>query len=150
MLRLSQLREFHLLNGRTVKVPFMTSPRFLNHLYGSFDGYKVLQIPYKTGQDAKKFSMYFFLPNEKDGVPNLIQMIYCISLYIKVNEEGTEAAASTAVRAAASTAVRFKTLRAIIPTPSFVADHPFLFMIREETHGMVLFLGAVFNPLLDT
>ncbi|XP_060672601.1 serpin-ZX-like [Ziziphus jujuba] len=208
---MTQQRDFHLLNGQIVQAPFMTTKIFMRHLYGSFDGYKVLQIPYQSGQDARKFSMYFFLPSEQDGLPNLIQMvklnsgflnrqfktnleslphlwipkfkfscefeasetmkdmglklpfkpgemtemvdtgngddgIYVSDIfhksYIEINEEGTEAAASTAVR--------FKTLRAIIPTPSFVADHPFLFMIREETHGMVLFLGAVFNPLLDT
>ncbi|KAH7532822.1 hypothetical protein FEM48_Zijuj04G0063200 [Ziziphus jujuba var. spinosa] len=207
---MTQQRDFHLLNGQIVQAPFMTTKIFMRHLYGSFDGYKVLQIPYQSGQDARKFSMYFFLPSEQDGLPNLIQMvklnsgflnrqfktnleslphlwipkfkfssefeasetmkdmglklpfkpgemtemvdtgngddgIYVSDIfhksYIEINEEGTEAAASTAVL--------FKCC-AIIPTPSFVADHPFLFMIREETHGMVLFLGAVFNPLLDT
>nr|XP_048327662.1 serpin-Z1C-like [Ziziphus jujuba var. spinosa] len=61
--------------------------------------------------------------------------------YIEVNEEGTEAAASTAVRGPRS--------RASIPSQSFVADHPFLFMIREETLGIIFFVGAVLNPLLD-
>ncbi|KAL7169033.1 hypothetical protein ACSBR2_034125 [Camellia fascicularis] len=59
---------------------------------------------------------------------------------IEVNEEGTEAAASTA------DIIRFFSKR--IPTPRFVADHPFMFMIREETSGTVLFTGAVLNPLL--
>ena len=61
--------------------------------------------------------------------------------YIEVNEEGTEAAASTAV------IVEMQHLRYY---PSFVADHPFLFMIREETHGIVFFVGAVLNPLLQS
>ena len=60
--------------------------------------------------------------------------------YIEVNEEGTEAAASTA-----PTFVKFC---AGLSTPSFVADHPFMFMIREETSGIVFFIGAVLNPLL--
>ncbi|KAI8546141.1 hypothetical protein RHMOL_Rhmol07G0093900 [Rhododendron molle] len=31
-------------------------------------------------------------------------------------------------------------------TASFVADHPFMFMIKEETSGSVFFTGAVVNP----
>ncbi|KAI9073453.1 hypothetical protein K1719_044590 [Acacia pycnantha] len=62
--------------------------------------------------------------------------------FVEVNEEGTEAAASTAA------AMRF--LSARWPSPSFVADHPFMFMIREETSMVVFFIGAVLNPLLDS
>ncbi|XVF81822.1 hypothetical protein PTKIN_Ptkin15bG0186800 [Pterospermum kingtungense] len=62
--------------------------------------------------------------------------------FIEVNEEGTEAAAHTAV------ADRPVCLRP--PTRSFVADHPFIFMIKEETSGVVFFLGAVVNPLLQS
>ena len=61
--------------------------------------------------------------------------------YIEVNEEGTEAAASTAVIFEMQHSRYY---------PSFVADHPFLFMIREETHGIVFFVGAVLNPLLQS
>jgi serpin B len=28
----------------------------------------------------------------------------------------------------------------------FVADHPFLFLIREEQTGTVLFAGQIFDP----
>ena len=208
-LAMTQNRDFHLLNGQTVVAPFMTTMRFIRHLYGSYDGYKVLQIPYQSGQDPRKFSMYFFLPNERDGLLNLVQTLkfnpgffnqkfqlwledipefwiprFKFSFefdasetmkqmglklpfetgeltemvdspnsdklfvsdvfhksFIEVNEEGTEAAASTAAT------VELCCLRMI--TPSFVADHPFLFMIREETHGMVFFIGAVLNPLQD-
>ena len=55
--------------------------------------------------------------------------------YVDVNEVGTEAAAATgAVWAAAE------------PYP-FNADHPFLFMIRHNPTGAILFLGRVVNPL---
>ncbi|XP_062103217.1 serpin-Z3-like [Humulus lupulus] len=48
---------------------------FERHLYRCFDDFKVLKIPYRSGQDSGKFSMYFFLPNEKDDIHNLIQKV---------------------------------------------------------------------------
>ena len=35
------------------------------------------------------------------------------------------------------------------PKPSFVAEHPFMFMIVEDFSNLVLFTGAVVNPLLE-
>lgn len=32
--------------------------------------------------------------------------------------------------------------------PSFVADHPFMFMTREDNSATPFFVGLVFNPLL--
>ena len=61
--------------------------------------------------------------------------------YIDVNEEGTEAAGSTAVIIAEPTAVRVEP-----PKPVFRADHPFLFLIRDTRSGSVLFLGRIANP----
>lgn len=63
-------------------------------------------------------------------------------VFIEVNEEGTEAAASNAVIAV--------TQCARYPIPSFVADHPFMLMIREETSNAVFFLGALLNPLSES
>ncbi|PWA35438.1 serpin-ZX-like protein [Artemisia annua] len=40
-----------------------------------YDGFKVLRLPYSQGEDERHFTMYFFLPNEKDGLPQLIQKI---------------------------------------------------------------------------
>jgi len=61
--------------------------------------------------------------------------------YIDVNEEGTEAAAATAVIVATPSAVRVEP-----PTPVFQADHPFLFLIRDRRSGGVLFLGRLAEP----
>jgi serpin B len=58
--------------------------------------------------------------------------------FVEVNEEGTEAAAATAVGMQA-TAVRFY--------PVFRADHPFLFLIRDNQTGSILFMGRMVNPL---
>lgn len=59
--------------------------------------------------------------------------------FVDVNEEGTEAAAATAVVVG---------VRSAVPTEpkTFRADHPFLFLIRENKTGSILFLGRVSNP----
>jgi serpin B len=59
----------------------------------------------------------------------------------EVNEEGTEAAAATAV------AMRAMAIhKPPPPPPVFRADHPFLFFIRETASGSLLFLGRLAEP----
>jgi serpin B len=58
--------------------------------------------------------------------------------FVDTNEEGTEAAAATAV-VARMTAVAE-------PPPVFRADHPFLFLIRDTETGAILFLGRILDP----
>ncbi len=55
--------------------------------------------------------------------------------FVEVNEEGTEAAAATAVIVAT---------KAI--TDIFNADHPFVFLIRQEETGAIIFMGKIMNP----
>jgi len=61
----------------------------------------------------------------------------------EVNEEGTEAAAVTMSVIMATSA-----LRPHRPEPYFemIVDRPFLFLIRDETSGNILFLGSVVDP----
>ena len=59
--------------------------------------------------------------------------------YVEVNEEGTEAAAATGV------VVRLTSIGPA-PIPVFRADHPFLFLIRDNLSGSILFIGRVANP----
>jgi serpin B len=54
---------------------------------------------------------------------------------VKVNEEGTEAAAATGISVDVTSA-----------PSAFTADHPFLFLIRDNVTGSILFLGRVSDP----
>jgi serpin B len=63
--------------------------------------------------------------------------------YVDVDEEGTEAAAATAVLGKTG-ATGFHP-----PPPPpiiFRADHPFMFLIRDNRSGSILFIGRVTNP----
>ena len=61
--------------------------------------------------------------------------------FVSVDEKGTEAAAATAVMMMRATGM----MQPQEPRP-FVADHPFLFLIRDTRTGLVLFLGRVVDP----
>ena len=61
--------------------------------------------------------------------------------YIDVYEEGTEAAAATAVVGSLKSSIQ--------PSPvEFIADHPFIFMIQDTSNGSILFMGKIADPKL--
>ena len=57
---------------------------------------------------------------------------------LKVDEEGTEAAAATAAVATRSTAERFVRV---------AADKPFMFALRDSASGLIIVTGYVANPV---
>jgi serpin B len=59
--------------------------------------------------------------------------------FVAVDEKGTEAAAATAVTMRPLSAP-------VAPPATFRADHPFLFLIRDNATGSVLFMGRVAQP----
>jgi serpin B len=61
--------------------------------------------------------------------------------YVDVNEEGTEAAAATGVAMKSTSFGK--------PPAVFRADHPFIFLIRDNQTGSILFLGRTANPKND-
>ncbi|XP_009112793.1 serpin-Z2-like isoform X1 [Brassica rapa] len=179
---LTKHKPFHLVNGESVSVPFMRSHK--NQYVKAYDDFKVLRLGYQQGRDDadRQFSMYFYLPDKRDGLDNLLKRLTSthgfldrhiprykdrvgefripkfkiefgfeasnafddfelnVSLYqkafIEIDEVGTEAAAATACCGGGG---RPKLI-------DFVADHPFLFLIREDRTGTVLFVGQIFDP----
>ena len=61
----------------------------------------------------------------------------CVKAIVDVNEEGSEAAAATAV-------VMMK--RSIPIVHPFIVDHPFLFFIIDKRAEVIMFSGHVTNP----
>jgi len=76
-----------------------------------------------------------------DGTKDLFISAVLHKAFVDVNEEGTEAAAATAV---------VMQLKGISRLMVFKADHPFLFLIRHERTGSVLFMGRMMNPKLES
>jgi len=58
--------------------------------------------------------------------------------FVAVDEEGTEAAAATAVIMEGATAIMIEN--------EFIADRPFIYFIRDAESGQILFIGRVLNP----
>jgi serpin B len=78
-----------------------------------------------------------------DGTRDLFISEVVHKSFVEVTEEGTEAAAATAV-------VMTLGYSTIGPRPPvFNADHPFLFLIRDRLTGSVLFIGRVMDPSAD-
>jgi serpin B len=59
--------------------------------------------------------------------------------FVDVNEEGTEAAAATAIVGVEATAIEMPA--------TFHADHPFLFFVRDRATGVILFAGRCASPV---
>lgn len=72
-----------------------------------------------------------------DGSKNLSISAVIHQAFVKVDEEGTEAAAATAVVIGVTAA---------LPSKMFRADHPFIFIIQEKKTGNILFMGKIVDP----
>ena len=155
---------FYLSSGKQAIVPFM-------HQIGTFKyaetgSTQVLELPYS----GNELAMTILLPKPDSSLAELSLSGYLQQLgmidafddniadfsgisdtflyithvlhkaFIEVNEEGTEAAAATAV------VVGTKSIRLDLPKV-FMADRPFVFLIRDVRTGSILFMGRMADPL---
>ncbi len=73
-----------------------------------------------------------------DGTKELSITSIVHQAFVDVNEEGSEAAAATGVVVG---------VRGMPPaSPTFRADHPFIFLIRHNFSGSILFMGRIVDP----
>jgi len=75
-----------------------------------------------------------------DGTRELYISYVLHKSFLEVNEEGSEAAASSAVIMAKKGRPR---------VPEFRADRPFMFVIRDNITGSILFMGRLMDPDLE-
>jgi len=78
--------------------------------------------------------------SKMDGTRELFISKALHQAYIDVNEEGTEAAAATAI---------VVELKAIPDPKEFTADHPFIFLIEHKPTDSILFMGKVMDPSIE-
>ncbi|RID42225.1 hypothetical protein BRARA_J02131 [Brassica rapa] len=180
--------EFYHVDGTSVSVPFMTTT-FRMQYVREYDDFKVLKLSFQRGRDTNRlFSMYFYLPDEKDGLENLVKRmastpgfldshipsekvrvgefripkfkiefgfeaskafneleLESVELHhkalVEIDEDGAEAAAVT-IKGGRRGSKGYSSVRLI----DFVADHPFLFLIKEDITRTIMFVGQIFDP----
>lgn len=101
-----------------------------------------LECQYGLSEPLKKMGMPTAFSENADfswingGGLSIARVIH--KAVVDVNEEGTEAAAATAVI--------MGDLSIEPPVPIFKADHPFIFLIQDNNTGNILFMGKVADP----
>jgi serpin B len=73
-----------------------------------------------------------------DGTREMVIKDVIHKAFVDVNEEGTEAAAATAVIIGLTSMVNTEV--------QMTVDHPFIFLIHDKPTGTILFLGRVLDP----
>ncbi|KAL6624766.1 hypothetical protein ACP70R_032087 [Stipagrostis hirtigluma subsp. patula] len=92
-------------------------------------------------QDAFDAGKADFFDMLEGRLPLVVEQVFHKAM-IEVNEEGTEAVASTAV-------TLVKCCLSLSKPVNFVADHPFAFFVVEEVSGAVAFMGHVLDPTIS-
>ncbi|KAK9102743.1 hypothetical protein Sjap_019997 [Stephania japonica] len=121
---------------RQVEVGRFGVPKFkVSFEFEASDVFKELGLVLPFDKRAEFTEMF-----ESEGTSVWVSGVHH-SAVVEVDEEGTEATAASAIVAE---------LQCYTPPTNFVADHPFIFMIRDGVSGAIMFMGCVLNPLLGS
>ena len=88
----------------------------------------------KDAFDAKKADFNGISDSLEDSADRFFISLVTQKSFVQVDEKGTEATAATVGIVVES-----------IPT-QFLANHPFIYLIRHNKTGSILFLGRMMNP----
>ncbi|GJN05303.1 hypothetical protein PR202_ga22921 [Eleusine coracana subsp. coracana] len=120
---------------KSVKVGEFRLPKFKLSFFSKMKSV-LKKMGIKAAFDNRKADLSEML---EDGPSLVVEHVFHKAV-IEVNEEGTEAAASTACTK------KYKCARPRVRLVDFVADHPFAFFMVEEESGAVVFMGNVLDP----
>jgi serpin B len=116
------------LDGSSLKETAVRLPRFTTAQNMDLEQeLKSMGMPSAFDADANFSAM--------DGTTNLYLSDVLHKAWVEVNETGSEAAAATSAE---------MSLKA--DPECFIADHPFIFLIRDNGSGTILFLGRIVDP----
>ncbi|KAG6741865.1 hypothetical protein POTOM_055145 [Populus tomentosa] len=119
----TEYKDFHLLNGQIAHVPLMSSPEF-------YEKHNLQEEDLPNFWTPRfKFPFKF----EASGTMKELGKVLPFSLVGGFSEMVDSLGHLCCQR---------------LHPPNFVVDHPFMFIIKEENSGMILFIVALFNPLL--
>lgn len=135
--------------SKDINNAFIANSRFSNNKVQIF----IPKFTFSWGKELKEplksMGMRDAFDDDADFSGMTKRKILCIDkvihkAFVSVNEEGTEAAAATAITMIMATSAMHKLENQII----FKADRPFLVLISEKNTGNILFMGTVINPNL--
>ncbi|XP_026416242.1 serpin-ZXA-like [Papaver somniferum] len=142
---LTKKSSFYLLDGKTtvqmsVETGEFKVPKFKKKIdFEASRALKELGVDFPFDQSNAELTEMVNI----DGTSNLHVSKVFHKCFVEVDKKGTEAAASTTFQGGVIMAY-------VAPkVVDFVADHPFMFIIREEQSGVVFFMGHVINPFLN-
>jgi len=138
--------------GATDSLESMLTPQKLNEWRGNLTQTRVdvyfpkfkLETKYYLKENLSKMGMPTAFSNTADfsgmnGYPRLYIAEVIHQGFVAVDEQGTEAAAATAVVMKDTSCIE-------PPVPVFNVDHPFIFIIQERDTGNILFMGKLVDP----
>jgi serpin B len=89
------------------------------------------------------------LPFSPGGLTKMVESPASQDLYVhKIFHKSFMNVNEEEIKATAASAPNKRSLYSRPHQLDFVADHPFLFLIREDSTGTILFVGQVVNPLI--